>query len=135
MRHVLECWFIEQQMKFIIKHTFFNILIMGHRLKVHTEDLAPTRFSCAKSRSFHWIKSNSFYSIALQVYFCMHIIYFLHLKNISSKNIKFIKKIILLTCDIWQRSITSQPLSNCLFKMDRLYIANDQRYDLYLVII
>ena len=31
---------IEEQMKFIIKHTFFNILVMWHRLKVHTEDLA-----------------------------------------------------------------------------------------------
>ena len=93
---------------------------MWHRLKMHTEDLAPARFSCAKSRSFHSIKSNSFYSIALQVYFCVHIIYFLHLKNISSKNIRIIKKIIVLTCDIWQRSITSQPLSNYLFKMDRL---------------
>ena len=81
MRHVLEFWFIEQQMKFIIKHIFFNILIMWHRLKVHTEDQAPTRFSCAKSRSFHRIKSNSFYSTALQVYFCIHIIYFLHLKK------------------------------------------------------
>ena len=70
--------------------------------------------------SFHWIKSNSFYSIALQVYFCIHITYFLHLKNISSKNIRFIKKIIVLTCDIWQSSITSQPVSNYLFKMDRL---------------
>ena len=88
---------------------------MWHRLKVHTEDLAPARFSCAKSRSFH--SSNS---IVLQVYFCIHIIYFLHLKYISSKNIRIIKKIIVLTCDIWQRSITSQPLSNYLFKMDRL---------------
>ena len=88
---------------------------MWHRLKEHTEDLAPARFSCAKSRSFHSIKSNNFYSIALQVYFCIHIIYFL---NISSKNIRIIKKIIVLTCDIWQRSITSQPLSNCLFKMN-----------------
>ena len=40
-------------MKFIIKHTFFNILVMWHRLKVHTEDLAPVRFSYAKSRSSH----------------------------------------------------------------------------------
>ena len=36
-------------MKFIIKRTFFNILDMWHRLKVHTEDLAHARFSCAKS--------------------------------------------------------------------------------------
>ena len=75
-----------------MKHTFFNILVMWHRLKVHTEDLAPARFSCAKFRSFHRIKSNSFYSIALQVYFCIHIIYFLHLKNIYSKNIRIIRK-------------------------------------------
>ena len=40
-------------MKFIIKDTFFNIFVMWHRLKVHTEDLAPARFSCAKSRSSH----------------------------------------------------------------------------------
>ena len=64
-------------------------------------------FHCAKSRSFYWIKSNSFCSIALQIYFCIHIIYFLHLKNISSKNIRIIKKIIVLTCDICQRSNTS----------------------------
>ena len=64
---------------------------MWHRLKVHTEDLAPTRFSCAKSRSLRWIKSNSFYSIALQVYFCIYINYSLHLKNTSSKNISIIK--------------------------------------------
>ena len=31
-------------MKFIIKHTFLNILVMWHRLKVHTEDLAPAFF-------------------------------------------------------------------------------------------
>ena len=102
-------------------YIFFNILIMWHRLKVNTEDLAPARFSCAKSRFFHWIKWNSFYSIALQVYFCIHIIHFLQLKNISSKNKWIIiKKIIVLTCDIWQSSITSQRLSNFLFKMDRL---------------
>ena len=40
-------------MKFIIKQIFFNILVMWQRLKVHTEDLAPARFSCAESRSFH----------------------------------------------------------------------------------
>ena len=40
-------------MKFIIKDTFFNILVMWHRLKLHTEDLAHARFSCTKSRSSH----------------------------------------------------------------------------------
>ena len=41
-------------MKLIIKHNiFFDIFIMWHRLKVHTEDLAPARFSCAKSGSFY----------------------------------------------------------------------------------
>ena len=40
-------------MKFIIKDTIFNILVMWHRLKVHTEDLAHVGFSCAKSRSSH----------------------------------------------------------------------------------
>ena len=39
-------------MEFIFKHTIFNILVMWRRLKVHTEDLAPARFSCARSRSF-----------------------------------------------------------------------------------
>ena len=39
-------------MKFIIKHTFFNILVMWHRLNVHTEDLAHARFSCVKSTFF-----------------------------------------------------------------------------------
>ena len=48
MRHALECFCIEEQMKFIIKDTFFIILVMWHRLKVHTEDLAHALFSCAK---------------------------------------------------------------------------------------
>ena len=65
---------------------------MWHRLKVHKEDLAHAHFSCANSRSSHKIKSNSFYSIALQVYFCTYILYFLHLKNISRKNIRISKK-------------------------------------------
>ena len=43
-------------MKFIIKHTFFNILVMWHRLKVDTEDLAHARFSCAKSSFFPFNK-------------------------------------------------------------------------------
>ena len=47
-------------MKFIIKHIFFNILIMWRRLKVHTEDLAPARFSCAKSCIFPFNKIKQF---------------------------------------------------------------------------
>ena len=31
-------------MKFIIKDTFFNILVMWHRLIVHSEDLAHAVF-------------------------------------------------------------------------------------------
>ena len=89
---------------------------MWHRLKVHTEDLAHARFSCAKSRSSHKIKSNSFYSIALQVYFCINTYsLFLALKKISGKNIRIIKKIIVNMCVTFGNTATRQGLSLIVF--------------------
>ena len=46
-------------------------------------------FMCQISFFFHLIKSNCFYSIALNVYYSICIVYFMHFKIISSKNMSF----------------------------------------------
>ena len=106
-------------MKFIIKHIFINNFdYMAHFESAYRRSGTCAFFMCQNSffplNKIKQFLFNSTASIFLYTYYL-----FLAFKNISSKNIRIIKKIV-LTCDIWQRSITSQPLSNYLFKMDRL---------------
>ena len=66
---------------------------MWHRWRVHTGDLAHEQVSCAKSLFFFSLnRSKSFHSIALNVYFYIHVVYLFHFKHISSKNISIITK-------------------------------------------
>ena len=64
---------------------------MWHRLKVHTEDLAHKRFSCAKSSFFPLNKIKQFLFNSTTSIFLYINPLFPALKNISSKNRRIIK--------------------------------------------
>ena len=60
-----------------------------------------------------------FYSIAINVYLFIHIVYLLHFKHISSKNVSITTKSKRINMRSLQRSIVRSSASICPFKVDR----------------